>query len=192
MKVFLIVASLLFIVFIGSLSNTLAAQNIQYNYAELRYIIDADVNDSDIDGDGYAFGGSIRIDELFYAFADYESLAFDLNIDTTIVQGGMGFIVPFDKVNGIAELALVHGDADSNLGGLDETGYRLGAGVRGYITPDLELRATFNRIDLDEDDSYLTLAGDYFLSKDFSVNITKEWSAEVERLAIGIRYYLGE
>lgn len=168
-----------------------AENNIQYNYLEFRLIADAEVDDFDIDGDGIAFGASIRLDELFYVVADYEATDFDFNIDTTVWQGGIGVILPVNKVDMITELALVHLDTD--IEDYDGTGYRLSVGARGYIIPELELRATANRMDVEDlEDTFFTVSGDYFFTPSFSVNLSHDFSADIERLSVGLRYYLGE
>jgi hypothetical protein len=170
---------------------SIADNGIQYNYGELRYVVDADLDGYDVDGDGLAFGGSFRIDELFYAVADYEAIDYDDNIDTSVLQVGLGVIFPYEKIDFIAEAAINSSDADSPV--KDDTGFRLTAGGRTYVMPELEVRATVNYSDIfDENDTYLTVSADYFLGKSFSINASKDLAADVDRFSIGVRYYFGK
>jgi hypothetical protein len=173
-------------------TKSMADNQIQYNYGEFRFVADADIDDTDVDGDGFAFSGSFRLDELFYFIADYEDLDFDRGVDSTVIQAGAGIIMPYQKVNIIAELAIVDADVDGPAGGNSDTGFRLTGGVRGYVMPKLELRGTLNYVDVEDDDTFVTLAADYFITDSFSVNLSKDLSAELDRLSIGVRYYFGE
>ena len=170
-----------------------AEKNIQYNYGEFRFVVDSDLDDTSLDGDGFAFSGSLRLDELFYAIVDYEAIEYDRNAEITDLQVGAGLIAPVRNVDGIAELAIIHRDVDHLPIGDSDTGFRFSGGLRGYLTPQFELRGTVNLIEVDDfDDTFITIAGDYFLNDSVSINIAKDLSADIERFSIGVRLYLGE
>lgn len=173
-------------------SNVNANNGIQYNYGEFRYIVDSELDFDDTDGDGFAFAGSYRVDELFYVIADYESIDYDDDIDTDLLQVGGGVIFPYRKVDMIAELALVDFDIDGRSTRDSEVGFRATGGARGYVIPQLELRGTLNYMSLDEDDSYVTVGADYFINRSFSVNVAKDIAADIDRFSVGVRYYFGE
>ena len=174
--------------------NAGADNGIRYNYGELRLIADAELDDADvdIDGDGFALAGSYRIDELFYGLADYEVLDYDDGVDTTLLQVGAGMIFPYDKVDLIAEFTLADYDVDGNSSRDSDTGFRVAGGARGYLFPNVEVRGALNYLELDDEDVYISLAADYFVTKDFSINIAKDFSGDVDRLSLGARYYFGE
>lgn len=164
---------------------------IHYNYGELRFVADSELDQFDVDGDGLALGGSLRLDEVFYVTLDYETIDYDNNIDTTTFQAALGLIYPIQKFDGIAELAIVNSDIDAPNGD-SNTGFRITAGARTYVIPKLEVRGTVNYVDVDETDSYMTVAADYFVTPLFSVNASKDIAADVDRFSIGVRYYFGE
>ena len=166
--------------------------NIQYNYGEFRFIFDSELDDTNIDGDGMAFGGSLRLDELFYVVVDYEKLDYDAGIDIDILQAGVGLIVDLQAVDVVGELAILDRDADSRLVSYSDTGFRLSAGARTYVIPELELRGLVNHAELDGTDTWYTLAADYFFNPFFSVTISKDLSSELDRFSAGLRYYFGE
>ena len=174
-------------------AKALADNGIRYNYGEFRLVADAKIDDINIEGDGFAFAGSYRLDELFYLTADYEVLDYDDSVDTEILQVGAGIIMPYQSIDTIAEFSLLHADFDSAFGGDSDTGFRVAGGARAYLFPNLELRGTLNYLDVDgEDDTFATFAADYFISKVVSVNVSKDISADTDRLSIGVRYYFGD
>lgn len=174
--------------------STVAADGgrVQYNYGEFRFIFDSELDDTGIDGDGIAFGGSLRLDELFYVVADYETLDYDADIDVDILQIGLGLILNYQAADMVGELAILDGDADSGLVSYSDTGFRLSAGARTHIIPELEVRGLINHVDLDGTDTWFTVAADYFLSPSFSVTVSKDLSSELDRFSASLRYYFGE
>ena len=92
--------SVISLFFLISLLSTKAISNddIQYNYVEFRFVVDANLDDVDVDGDGFAFAGSYRLDELFYLIADYEDLDFNRGVDSTVIKVGGGVIVPYQNI----------------------------------------------------------------------------------------------
>lgn len=186
----------IFLVLLGAGSLLSAVQvnadnGIKYNYGELRFIVDSDLDAYDVDGDGIGLGGSFRLDEVFYLTADYETLGYDDGIDVDTLQIAGGMIYPIKQVDAIAEIAVVNMDVDAPNGD-SNTGFRLSAGARAYVMDKLEVRGTVNYIDVDEDDSYMTIAADYFVLPNVSVNVSKDIAADVDRFSIGVRYYIGE
>lgn len=187
--------SVLFFVALPALSAaavTDKVDTIQYNYADLRYVFDAELDEINLDGDGFGFSASLRLDEMFYILGDYEVIDYDANVETSIFQAGVGAIFPTRPVDVIAEFVIVDADSEQGLDGYDDTGFRVSGGVRAYVATNFELRGTLNYLDISDDDTYFTLAGDYFVNRSLSVNFSKDLSAEIDRFSIGLRYYLGE
>jgi hypothetical protein len=171
---------------------------IKYNYGDLHFVVDSELDAYDVDGgNGVGVGGSALLSETSYITADYETLNYDyetLNyddeIDVNILQVGVGLIFPARQLDMIAELALVTADTDAPNGDLN-TGFRVSSGAHAYVIKNLELRGTLNYIDVDEGDSYVSIAANYFLMRNVSVNLSKDIDADIDRLSIGIRYYIG-
>lgn len=182
---------LVYLCFIHS-SLTVADNNLNYNLIETRYVFDVDRDDLDVGGDGFGLGGSLRLDEVLYVIADYEDLGFSREVDTRLIQGGAGFIFPLQQVDMVAEIALLLSDV--SVSGNDDTdeGLRISSGARAYLTPKIEGRALINYVNVDYSDTYLTVAADYFLTKNIAFNISVDVMADVERFAFGARFYLGD
>jgi hypothetical protein len=172
---------------------TTADTKIRYDYGEFRYTLDAEIDDTLADdGDGFAFGGSLRVNDMFYAIADYETLDYDNDIETTVLQLGAGAIFSQSKMDVVAELALV--DAEVERGSFDDsdTGFRLSGGVRGYVAPKVEARGFLNYVDIEDDDTFITISADYFFTDTLSFNVLKDFGGDAERLSFGVRYYFNQ
>jgi hypothetical protein len=178
-----IAASLLLIA--GISISPAQARDVKYNYIEGRYVLDAEANNN-IDGDGISIGGSFRINKDFYAFGSYEALDLDFGNDVDTLAVGAGYIYPLNtQWDANFSLSLVNVDANNN----DDNGFSLAAGVRGMMMPNIEGRATLTYIDVDDDDTFITLAGDYFFTTNLSVGLEVDLSGDLETVSIGARYY---
>jgi opacity protein-like surface antigen len=176
-------ASLLLIA--GMSMSPAQASEVKYNYLEGRYVLDAET-DNNIDGDGYQIGGSFRIDTNLYAFGSYQALDLDFNNDIDTFEVGAGYIHPLNaKWDANFSASLVNMDVNNN----DDTGFSLTAGVRGMVTPNIEGRAILSYIDVEDDDTFITLGGDYFFTPDLSVGVEVDLAGDLETLSIGARYY---
>src|SRR5262245_10513133 len=88
------------------------AENMSYTYAELGYV-DTKQDDLDVDGDGLALRGSIAFMNNFFAFASYEDLGYDFNIDVTKLQVGVGGHWPLnDKIDLVGRIGIVKAEID--------------------------------------------------------------------------------
>ncbi len=160
------------------------ASDVKYNYIEGRYVLDAEVGN--IDGDGILIGGSFRLNTDFYAFGNYETLDMDFSNDIDTFTLGAGYIYPLNTMwDANFSFSFVNAEVNSN----DDNGFALTAGVRGMMMPKIEGRATLTYIDVDDDDTFVTLAGDYFVSPNLSVGLELDLGADLETVSIGARYY---
>jgi hypothetical protein len=188
MKSLIISLSVLSLTVISVMAN--ADNGIRYDYLEFRYTLDAEIDGTIADdGDGIAFGGSIRINDMFYALGDYETLDYDNDIESTVLQLGAGAIFPQEKFDAVAELAFLDVELERGSADNSETGFRLSGGARGYVTPKIEARALLNYVDVEDDDTFITIGADYFYSDTLSFNLLKDLGGDSERLAVGVRYY---
>ena len=172
------------------------ASDLNYDYAELRYVdveIDTD-GGNDADGDGFEIGGSYQIADNWHLFGSYQTLDFDFNVDLKTLELGAGYMVPVNtNTDLVARLAYIDGEIDSAFGSVDDSGLGLSAGFRHLFSPQIEGRAFINYVDLDESgsDTSFELAGDYFFNKQFSGGISLEFGDDATSFSLGGRYYFG-
>ena len=158
---------------------------LSYSYAELRFI-DVDFRG----GDGIRFNGSYELNSNWLIVGGLTALDFNNNVDSTLVELGAGYVwryaYDFDLVS---TLRLVRSEID--VGGIDaeETGFALSAGVRGLLAPQFEIRGSVNHINLDDSDTYLELAGDYYFNDQVSAGASLEFAGDKDAFTIGVRWF---
>ena len=65
----------------------------------------------------------------------------------------------------------------------------MSAGTRGMLTPKFEIRGSVNHINLDNSDTYLELAGDYYFTPRFSAGVSLEFAGDTDVFTIGGRWF---
>lgn len=172
------------------------AAELSYDYLEGRFIdTEVDTNGGDIDGDGIHIGGSFTLAENWHAFASYETLDFDFDIDISAFTIGAGYMTSIaPQTDLVARLAYINGEADAGgFGDVDDSGFGLQTGFRHMFNSQFEGRAFLNYVDLDEsgDETTFELAGDYFFNDQFSAGLQLEFGDDTTAFSIGGRYYFG-
>ena len=185
MKIFLILAGLL-------LQSTAIAQtaekkqvDLSYSYLELRFV-DVDVRG----GDGFRLNGSYELDGGWIIIGGFTKLDFNNDTDSTTVEAGGGYVWHFsENFDLLSTLRFVRSDV--GFGGLNakDNGFALSAGTRGLLTPNFEIRGSVNHINLDNSDTFLELAGDYYFSKQFSAGLSLEFAGDADTITIGGRWF---
>ena len=174
-----------------ALPTSIQAAGLDYNYVEGRYLIDADEDDSNLDGDGFRIAGSYRLTQEVFAFGKWEDVDFDRGFDATIFEFGAGYIFPI-KPNWDSNFTLSYGNVDLSGPGIDQddSGIILSGGIRGMVTTEIEARAklTYNDSGAD-DDTYFTIAGDYFFMPNLSAGLELDLGGDYETLSLGVRYF---
>ncbi len=159
--------------------------DLSYSYAELRFV-DVDFRG----GDGFRINGSYELDNNWLIVGGLTSLDFNNNVDSTLVELGGGYIWHYSEdFDLLSTLRVVRSEID--VGGIDadETGFALSAGTRGLLTPQFEIRGSVNHINLDDSDTYLELAGDYYFTEQVSAGASLEFAGDTDAFTIGARWF---
>lgn len=133
--------------------NTLAAlamllpisgQAAEFGYSFVDFAIvpeaETDVDDFDIDGDGFQLRGSLAVTNTFFALVEIEALEFDPNVDfTRWLIGGGGHWPINQNLDFIARGGVMRYDVDVGRFDEDDIGFFLGARVRAQIVQNVEL-----------------------------------------------------
>lgn len=181
------------IVLAGLLAQSIAvAQSIRqqpvdlnYNYAELRFV-DVDENG----GDGIRFNGSYDLQNDWLIVGGLTSLDFNNNVDSTLLDIGAGYVWHYSEdFDLVSTFRFVRADVDTPGGDSDDNGFALSAGARGLLTPEVEIRGSVNHINLDNSDTYLELAGDYHFNRQFSAGLSFEFAGDSDVFTIGGRWF---
>jgi hypothetical protein len=156
-----------------------------YNIAELRLV------DADSDGDGLALKGSFALDENWLVLGGLRNVDFDNGVDSQLLEIGAGYVWHYrqglDLIGAIKYLDI---DVDTPFGGGDDSGLGLSGGLRAWLSPVFEWRGSINHQSFDDSDTYLELAGDYYLNDQISVGVSLEFAGDLDMLTIGGRWFL--
>jgi hypothetical protein len=152
-----------------------------YSFVELKYMeteadIDVGPTNADIDGDGIALRGSLEINENFFAFAELSDMEYDLRArgfrDDTDGEswaiGGGGHWPLTNSWDVVAKISLVN----QEVGGDDDDSLVLSGGVRGLVTPQIEVDAAVEYADFD-----LEPFDGVFLVGEGRYNFNEQWAA---------------
>lgn len=156
-----------------------------YNFAELRFV-DVDVNG----GDGLKLGGSFRFSGNWLAVGSLTRLNFNNDVDSTTLELGAGYVWPYrPDWDFLANVRIIRTDVDFPFGSADDTGVGLTGGVRGLIAPQFEVRGAVQHVSVDDSDTYLELAGDYYFTPNVAAGLSIEFGGDVDAWTIGARWY---
>lgn len=129
-----------------------------------------DVGPADIDGDGLGINGSFGLNDSLHVIAGYTDVDYDFGIDGSVTNVGLGFNTSLSAdLDFVADVSYVDAEIATGFGSADETGYGLGAGVRGRATDRVELEARLGYVDLDDSDTAVQVGGRYYLSDSFAL-----------------------
>ncbi len=148
--------------------------------------VDVDSNS----GDGLSFKGSYDLNNDWLIVGGITSLDFNNNVDATLIEIGAGYVWDYNAdFDLVATLRYVNASIDNPGGDDDDSGFALSAGTRGMLTPQFEIRGSVNHINLDDSDTYLELAGDYYFTPRFSAGLSLEFAGDTDVFTIGGRWY---
>lgn len=158
---------------------------LSYNYAELRFV---DVDTAG--GDGFSLNGSYELDENWLIVGGLTSLDFNNNVDSTVLEIGGGYVWHYSQdFDLVSSLRFVRVDFDTPNGSGDDNGFALSAGARGLLAPQFEIRGSVNHVNLDNSDTFLELAGDYYFTERFSAGASLEFAGDTDTFTIGARWF---
>lgn len=177
------------------LAGSAAAAELDYNYAELRYIdTELDAGPFDVDGDGFEIGGSLELTRSAHIFGNFQTVDFGSGVDVSAFEVGGGYAMPLNPgTDLVARLSYIDGEIDFPGGDADDSGFGFSAGARRMFTSQVEGRAFVNYVDLDEsgDEVSFEIAGDFFLNDQVALGASLELGDDVTSWTIGARWYFG-
>lgn len=174
------------------LAGSAVAAELDYNYAELRYI---DTELFDVDGDGFEIGGSLELTPSIHLLGSFQTLDFGSGLDRSAFKVGGGYAMPLNPgTDLVARLFYIDGEIDPpGPGDLDDSGFGFSAGARTMFTQRVEGRAFVNYVDLDRtsDELSFEIAGDFFLNDQVALGASLELGDDITTWTMGARWYFG-
>jgi hypothetical protein len=170
----------------------LASAELSYDFVRVGYVFDGEVDRTNVDLDGFSFGGSLTVTEDVYAFGNYQALETDPgDADVDRIDLGAGFHTPIAE-NIDFDISLAYSDIE--IANFDGDGFQLKGGLRGMPSSVFEWSAYLVHEDFDFDnfnsdsDTGFELEGRYFFQDGISAGITLRDVSELETLAINVRF----
>lgn len=133
-----------------------------YSFVELKYMeSEIEIGRFDLDGEGFALRGSLEVHPSFFVFAEFADMEYDFGVDgETWTIGGGGHWPLNTNWDLVGKLSL----QSQEVGNDDEDALVVAGGVRGAVTPQLEVDALLEYADYDIeplDGLFLTGEGRY-------------------------------
>ena len=162
-----------------------APTDLSYSYGELRFV-DVDANG----GDGFQLAGSFELDQNWILVGSLTDLDYNNNVDSTLLEIGGGYVWDYSADWDLfSTLRFVHYEVDTPFGNADDTGFAISAGARGLLAPKFEIRGSVNHINLDNSDTYLRIAGDYYFTQQLAAGISLDLAGDTDSFSLGARWY---
>ena len=170
------------------------AEDFDYNFVQASYG-QVELDDVDVDGDGFGIAGSVEVSEHFHLFGGYTTGDFDFGVDSTDLSAGLGYNAPISEtVDLVASIAYVSTEVDiPGFGSVDDNGYGLGLGLRGMATPAVELNGGISFVDLGDsgDDTSFAAGFLYHFSDAFAAGLSGGWSDDATSYQLNGRFSFG-
>ncbi len=167
-----------------------------YNFVELRYI-DTTIDEAggDLDGTGVEIEGSVAVGDRFQAFALYEDIGFDHEIDLS--EWAIGFGTHFAvaaSADFVAEVGYVSEEiSEPGHATHSDEGYLMGVGFRQKIGERGEIQLGVSFVDFSEAGSRTTyeLVGEMHVLPTVAVGVGIDISADATSYFAEARVYFG-
>jgi len=157
---------------VGLATPALAPSEVSYSFLELGYV-DTELDNLNVDGDGFALRGSYAFTDLFHGFASYTDADYDFGVDARQfeVGGGLRFALN-PKLDLVTTLSYL--DVNADIPGrrdLNDDAIALAAGVRSRINQALELRGEVKHFNYDKgsNDTALGFGARYYFTNQFAL-----------------------
>ncbi len=167
------------------------ADDLSYNYLEFGYA-QIDVDDIDVDGDGFAIGGAFEIGESMFVQAGYGSADLDFDVDLDELFVGLGFHTPIgDNVDFVGTINYVSVEASAFGLSADDDGFGASVGVRAMVSEAVELAGDINYVDLSDSGDDTSFGGSawYYFSPTFAVGLQADFGDDISSYGIGARLF---
>lgn len=167
-----------------------------YSYLNVGYF-NAEVLDEDFAGLGVS--GSIEVGENFYLLASYGQLDsdddYDLGLGPDEIEYreatiGAGFYLPIaELVDFVASLQYAEAEVDYAGLTVDGNGYLAAAGIRAMASDSVELNASVNYADIEnEGETGYSIGGIYYFTNRIGFGLSYSSADDVDSFGAGFRF----
>ena len=184
----------LFLLSLLASSATAAADGPDYSYIQGSYG-QVEIDDVDVDGDGFGVSGSAALTEHFHLFGGYTTADMGSGVDLNQLEAGVGYNHPVsDTIDVVLSLAYLSAEVDvAGLGSADDSGYGMGIGLRGMLTPEFEVNGELQYVDFGDggDDTGFGAGFLYNFTQQFAAGASGDWTGDVSSYQLNARFLFG-
>jgi opacity protein-like surface antigen len=177
-----------------ALSASASAEDFDYSFLTIGYGI-IDIDDTNIDGDGFNLGGSYAISDTVHVSGSYQTADLDFGIDLSTFSAGIAYNTSVSPVvDLVARLSYEYIKLEApGFPSEDDNGFGLGVGLRFAASETIELNAGISYVDLSDggDDTAFGVAALYNFSDAFALSLSGSWGSDVSIYALTGRLYFG-
>lgn len=172
-----------------------SAEGFNYTFLQLDYKV-IEIDDVNIDGDGFGLSGSFAINPDWFLFGAYEAAGLDFGIDATTIIAGIGHNTALSRVlDAYARVSYQYVDWEFPNGGSDDdNGLGLGVGVRFAAGERFELNAglDYNYFSDDGGDLAISAGARFNFKRALSLGLGGSWSDDVSSYTLDGRINFGQ
>lgn len=159
------------------------AASPDFNYVEGGYT-ELEFDNSNFEPDGIKVSGSASVSKNLFLNGSYSD-ASD-GADYNQLSLGLGYRV---AANSNTDVYGIVSYEELEIGKSDDNGYGLTAGVRSFVTANIELDGGLSYIDIDNnDETFLNLGASYYITPVAAVNLAYRTSDDIDMLTLSGRY----
>lgn len=160
------------------------AASPDFNYVEGGYT-KQDYSKSNVEPDGFKISASALVSQNIFINGAYTDTSD--GIDINHLSLGLGYRVPAASNTDVYGVVSYE---EAERGNFDEKGYGLTAGVRSFVTSNIELDGGLSYIDINkfDDQTYLNLSASYYITPMAAVNLAYRTSDDADMLTLSGRY----
>ena len=180
---------------ISMLPAVTTAANLSYQNVDFAIFLSSEIDagNADVDGDGFQLRGTLPIANNFFAFAEFQVLNYDFDVDVTrFAVGGGGHWPLSSTVDIIARLGVSNIQVDVPGGDDDDTGLFVGGRIRALITPQFELEGgvEFYQVEAGAIDDETALVGEarYHFNSQWSAGVLVSIGSDTSNFGIHGRF----
>lgn len=182
---FLIKTARLTAVLLVALAPAAAMAEMSYNRIEVS-LVDADYDDTDVDGDGIELAASYLINDQIFIHGRWVEEDLDFDVDGSFFELGVGLRKAIqDDLDFVGTLSYI----DIEIGSGDDDGLALAGGVRAQLSDNVQAEAMVRYINYDDldSDTGIVLTGRYYFNETMAISVGLDFGDLADNLRVGFR-----
>jgi opacity protein-like surface antigen len=176
---------------VAALAPSLVLADMNYTKFEIS-VLDVELDSAiEVDGDGFALGGSYELSDKIFLFGEWQDQSLDFGIDGRSFEIGGGYTHSFsDKLDFVGSLSYVDAEVKAGNFTADDDGLALGGGIRTRLSDSVELDAGLKHVDFDNagGDTGFSVGGRYYFNDSMALGGSADFNDNADTLRLSFRW----